>query len=884
MTDGGGDTTPYLPPDLQPTDAASASAAGQVTAGSFTQKIRLPIVRNKRYTFYFTYLYQDPDTKKTTEGPRSPTVQYTFDIPNLTKPVLNLTLISGVKSYSVKFDVDPASIQTDMIFYESLTGAFAGEEYIVYVGTSTNVSINTSDFAPRWVKVVTRDNWEDANISSVIAGPVTPTSADPDTSTAPAAPSGVSASGSIDPDDYSGFSGQLNVQWNARTDTNTSGYVIRWSTQNPATVTNPLWEYGQVDGKATNKFTVTGLLPNTLYYYQVTAKSPYNAISWTSPFSGTFGPIVDITAPTDAWAQLKSILSIGGKNSDLFKFGTGIVQSINSSITTTPDLVAGTYSGIILNRSTTNAGHNYWLNTGQFRVGSASSFLYWDGANVYTTGKINATGGSFTGDVQLNGGSLYAGALPNSGARVRLNTSGVFAYDVNGVQTIAITAADGKIDARQGYIGGWTIDGTAKTVGSISKNGTILDSNGNITLGDTTGTLSSIVRLSSSDANYRIWVGSQTASNAPFRVSKTGVLTATGAVFTGYTTDAQLAAAKAAAEATAAADATTKANAARTAAVSTAATDAQTRATAAKDAAILASVAKEDFNKDAIIAKLSPTTNTTSIDGGLISTGTLKAEAVVTDFISAFEIEATKIKVGTLTGHVLQAGLTGTSYYLNTKGSKSGIDGLVVNAIGIESSRTGGVFTHWYPYYPGTTANFDLGTSSYPWNDGRFAGNIHVGYRSQDTPAATGTGASAGPRIRLYSGGPIFANTLGTGSGNSIVQDAGFLKVQTSSLRYKENVNQISKSGYLSIINSLKPVTYSYIGDTGYSGNPRVLSGLIAEDLHEIPQLRTVVNYNEENKPDGIAYDRLTASLVLAIQELSEKMDGISLRLDAIGA
>ena len=94
----------------------------------------------------------------------------------------------------------------------------------------------------------------------------------------------------------------------------------------------------------------------------------------------------------------------------------------------------------------------------------------------------------------------------------------------------------------------------------------------------------------------------------------------------------------------------------------------------------------------------------------------------------------------------------------------------------------------------------------------------------------------------------------------------------------------MGKTGFLGIINSLRPVTYNYIGDQGYDGMPRVLSGLIAEDLDMIPELRTVVNYDEENRPDGIAYDRLTASLVLAIQEVSDKLDILSTRLDAIGA
>jgi hypothetical protein len=524
----------YNPPDLAKTTDEAKVAAAEISADSYTIVIDMKLVANKKYKFQAAYIYKDPETGLTSEGPKSPWLEDTFAIPNNTLPVTNLVLTTGIKGYGVKFDTAPLSEHEDIIVYESLTGVFGGEEYIVWVGTSNSLFVNTSNFAPRWVKVVTRDKWLDVNRSSTIAGPVTPQNADPDTSTPPSAPSSVSVTGSIDQNDKSGFSGKLTASWSANADTNTSGYVLRWTTQNPATTPNPLWEYGQVDGKATTTFDITGLIPNTLYYWQVTAKSPYNALTWVGAQSGTVGPIVDANAPADAFAQLRSILSIGGKTADLFKIGTGISQSINTSTTITPSQTAGTYSGIILNKSTTNFGHNYWLNTGQFRVGSPSAFLFWDGSDLYTTGKINATGGSFSGDVQLSGGSLYAGASPSTGARVRLNSSGLFAYDASNNQTISISQVDGKVDARKGYIGGWTIDGTAQTTGSIYSTNTKLESNGTLTLGDTTGTLNSIVRLSATDT-FRIWVGSQSSSNAAFKVDSSGKMYASGAVIDGTT-------------------------------------------------------------------------------------------------------------------------------------------------------------------------------------------------------------------------------------------------------------------------------------------------------------------------------------------------------------
>lgn len=545
--------------DLAKDPADAAKIAGQQSKSSYTKTIRLPLVAYKKYAFWFTYLHEDPETKKISESDRSPIITRTFDIPNLTKGVQNLTLTPGSQSYGVKFTIDPESIQEDVVIFESLTSDFATQT-IVYVGTSTNVTILTTGataFSPRWVKVRSRDRWLDANISEVTAGPVTPFSADVDTTYTVANPGSTSASASIDPKDLSGFSLVSNISWTQSTDTKTAGYAIRWSTDNPAVVTSPLWEYASVSGRSTTSFTATGLIPNTTYYYQVASTTPYDVVNWTGAASGTFiASDADGTA-AGALARLKSYIAIGGASQDLFKIGTGISQSINLNTDplVSPTLTAGTYHGIILNKSTTNVGNNFWLTTGQFRVGNPTEFMYWNGTNLYLTGNVNATGGKFTGNVQLaiptggtTSGTLYAGANPTSGARVRLSSEGIFAYNSTSTNnttglTFSLQQSNGQIDARAGTVGGWTLATTG-----LSSSNTKIENTGVITLGDTTGTLNSIVTLSASDPTFRLWVGSQTASNAAFRVTKEGVLYATGAVIglaagstiDGYATTASL--------------------------------------------------------------------------------------------------------------------------------------------------------------------------------------------------------------------------------------------------------------------------------------------------------------------------------------------------------
>ena len=548
-----------LPPDLEISSAAAAASAAAGSKDSYTKKIKLPLIKNKQYKFFFTYLHEDPETKEIKESDRSPVWTESFTIPNLTKGVLNLTLTPGSQSYGVKFDLDPTSVQEDVVIFESLTSNFATQT-IVYTGTSTNVSILTTGpnaFADRWVKVRSRDKWDDLNISEVTAGPVRPFSADVDTTYTVENPASSSASASIDPKDLSGFSLVSTISWAQSTNVKTAGYAIRWSTDNPSTVTTPLWEYASVSGIATTSFTATGLIPNTTYYYQVASTTPYDVVNWTGAASGTFiASDADGTA-AGALARLKSFIAIGGASQDLFKIGTGISQSINLNTDpiVSPTLTAGTYHGIILNKSTTNVGNNFWLTTGQFRVGNPTEFMYWNGTNLYLTGSVNATGGKFTGNVQLaipagasTSGTLFAGANPTSGARVRFSSEGIFAYDATSTdnatgQTFSLVQSTGRLNANLGTVGGWTL----ATTGFSSSN-TKIENDGNITLGNQVGSIYPIVRLSASDPDYRLWVGSNSASTAKFRVSKEGILYAEGAVLglgagstiDGYATTASL--------------------------------------------------------------------------------------------------------------------------------------------------------------------------------------------------------------------------------------------------------------------------------------------------------------------------------------------------------
>lgn len=876
-TGGGG-----LPPDLSqdPATAAAAAAAGATSKSEYTSIINVPLKIVGKYNFWFTYLYSDPDTGMLIEGPRSPIFTDDFAIPNLTKPVQNLTLTAGYKAYSVKFTVDPASVQEDIVIYESLTGAFAGEEYVVYIGTSTNVTIQTNSTAPRWVKVRARDKWKDDNVSDAVAGPVTPLNPDPDTSTPSTEPTYSSSTAQIDPLDKSGFSGSWTVSWVANSDTNTAGYAIRWTTDNPATVTHPLWEYGQVEGKTTTSFTITGLLPNTVYYWQITGISPYNAISWTGRTVRTFGPIVDSNAPADVWAQLRSILSIGGKTADLFKIGTGISQAINVSTNTTASMQSGTYSGIILNKSTTNLGHNYWLNTGQFRVGSASSFLYWDGSDLYTTGKINATGGSFSGDVQLSGGSLYAGSLPNSGQRVRLNSSGIFAYNSSGTQTFSLDTA-GYLNSTSGLIGGWTIGST-----TLSSNNVKLDNTGVISLGST---VSQSVYLSSVDATYRLWAGSQSASVAPFRVSKDGVLTASGAVISGTLTIT------AGTTYDAITNATTTANTAKSTADTAKATadSASSTATAASTAVATkltksaATIADSNNNITAINAagitifsnnntsqSSVPTSgarlllNSAGIAGynsSGVATFTLSASDGSAYFNGTVASAANIAAGGTLSGSDINIGSDTDSYRFRTsyiRANGPNVSSLGINAIGMISTTSAGSITAWYPYYD---ASYDLGainnTVTYYWRNLRYTGSL---INSSDVRTKT----------------DIEGSDLGLDFIN-LLRPVKYRRIyEPKAPTFDENGNMILDEKGARVVDE----SQNYVGTRHHYG-------LIAQEVKAALDEAGVGDdfsgwaLSDENDPDsrqGLSYVAFIAPLIKSVQELSNMVKSLQQEVNTL--
>ena len=131
------------------------------------------------------------------------------------------------------------------------------------------------------------------------------------------------------------------------------------------------------------------------------------------------------------------------------------------------------------------------------------------------------------------------------------------------------------------------------------------------------------------------------------------------------------------------------------------------------------------------------------------------------------------------------------------------------------------------------------------------------------------------PRVVITSGGDIrvpatYNQTTGSGA-NMVVDSSGNFQRSTSSLRYKNTVNDATHG--LTELMTLRPVTYK-----GNNDGDTVYGGLIAEEVHDAG-LTEFVTYNDDNEPDALAYGNMVSLCIKAIQELSTKNDALEARI-----
>jgi len=809
----------YFPADLSKTNEEAANAANTKTADAFTvKKSGLNVVMNGKYQFSFAYLYSDPNNASNLiPGTRSPNFIVTLQTPDLTQPVTNLVVTPSLLSYGVNWTLIDKALAAnkwliDIQIYESLTGAFAGEEYLVWNGNGNSATILVSNTANRWIRVDTRD--QDYRKKSVSFGPfkaIDPIVVD---TTGPANVTSVTATSGIDTSGYLGFNAFANISWPAVTGGGIRGYRIRFSNDNNVT-------YSYVDSPGTGTtYKLAGLVIGSTYKIAVATYDEYNNTS----SSYISGPDVTVTGTPSVTNFIK-----GGD----FEFGVGVGS-------------VATNKGLYFDAS------NYWYinaaNSARLKVGGATSnYLLWDGSTFAVDGNITARGGQFSGNIFMSttGASIYSGTIDATtgnltGNGFALNSTGLKV--ANGTKSVTISAATGTITANGGSIAGWALGDN-----TFSKNNIILDSTGNgkIQVGASAQNSVYLGTETSGGTSFLMWAGNNTPdANAKFKIGADGTLYAVGAVFglgssiDGYATSTQLTAVD------------TKATNASNSAT-TAASDANTARIAAQAAKATADAAlpSSNFNRDAIVNSINSATTTTTINGGKITTGTISAAAVVADFISAFSLNATKITTGSISG------ISGTF----TSGRVGGFD------------LGNGDLTGRLPDLP----RILLGSKVLiGWNGGSdytiSAGNPYSD-AGQSFFINTQTNVF---RFAADSSSRSYAAEIRNDVRARDFRYIRSLVNDSSSRRFKENITYAPKSYYDKILN-INPAFYTYINnhpetDSTLWGTHSF--GPIAEDLEDAG-LGLFVQRNLNGQPTALQNEHKLAFLLIPIiRELKEKI------------
>lgn len=256
--------------------------------------------------------------------------------------------------------------------------------------------------------------------------------------------------------------------------------------------------------------------------------------------------------------------------------------------------------------------------------------------------------------------------------------------------------------------------------------------------------------------------------------------------------------------------------------------------------------------------------NADSVTSAKIAAGTIVAADIAAATITGTQIAASTITASNLSVSTLSA-ITGNMGTL-TAGSITGgtIDGATIRAgSGDEVTLDSSGIT----MAAGTGANNKI-----KWSDGVTVsapnsgsvlyvdGNLTV--ERQINVTGTGAGAAA---ITVSGGFGIAADTLispsmASSTGTTVIWEnaCGCLKKQTSSARYKENVQPWGGSA-LRLLDAT-PIAFNYRG-----GSSRVL-GLSAEELYGLAP--EAVNLDAEGRPDSIDQSGLNAYLVQVIKEL----------------
>lgn len=291
----------------------------------------------------------------------------------------------------------------------------------------------------------------------------------------------------------------------------------------------------------------------------------------------------------------------------------------------------------------------------------------------------------------------------------------------------------------------------------------------------------------------------------------------------------------------------------------------------------LASISANKITAGTIDASVITVSN---INAGNISTGTLAAAR-----IAAGSLDASKITAGTITATQISSSYV----YAGTIAAGNITAGTVTAAVSFNAAS--GTFSGSITASSGTIGGLTIGStflysgsiSIYSTGDISSTGTLYFNYISVAS-------ASLGSYRFAVQGNSGFYGTV-TASGNITAQaylvnsgiaiqngtavhilTGGRLVQSTSSERFKKNIVAIPEGGWLDKVAQIRPVNFQY--DEAYCEAPdEVISGLIAEDIAEIPGFEHLIYNDPLGDPFSLSYERLTVFLVMAIKELKAEIN-----------
>ncbi len=113
-------------------------------------------------------------------------------------------------------------------------------------------------------------------------------------------------------------------------------------------------------------------------------------------------------------------------------------------------------------------------------------------------------------------------------------------------------------------------------------------------------------------------------------------------------------------------------------------------------------------------------------------------------------------------------------------------------------------------------------------------------------------------------------DTTTTISANVAMSASGIIYKNTSSIRYKENVTDLSFTN--ESFRQLRPVKFQGKKELK-EGNETYAFGLIAEEVANIPGLENLVVYDEQGRPDALSYDRVPVILIDIVKKILDRLD-----------